>query len=416
MKKHLHLGLWGIGFLLLLIYAFYLALLPLPVEVVVVKPMTLAKTFTEEGTVVPLIERKLQTLSSGKVSKILVEEGDWVKKGQLLLQLDTKELDYQLAQLRGELASLQGQKKQTYQAPYVSQVAWQRLAIEQARIQAEAARDEYKRMAELYQAGAISKTAYDDSERSMRTVGNLLAQQEEALKLLKEQKTPPTGTGQYFVGLEEAAQAKINLLEHQKVRASLYAPFPGRVKEVEVKEEIFVTPDKVLITLFEPRDYQVEIFLLTEDVVHVAKGMEVQVIQENKAGDLVFAGVVEKIAPTAVEKVSPLGLIEQRTKVKVKITSDWSRLRPGYALDVKFTTYQEKNRLVVPEGTLFPYQGGEAVWVLRRGKALVQPVVRGFGTEEDVVIRKGLQPGDQVIRNPQTEGLKEGKRLAPIKQ
>lgn len=67
--------------------------------------------------------------------------------------------------------------------------------------------------------------------------------------------------------------------------------------------------------------------------------------------------------------------------------------------------------MIVPRTALFPYNSGDAVWVVRDGRARVQPVKTGFNNNRDVVIIEGLNEGDMVILNPQLEGLREGKKI-----
>ena len=162
-------------------------------------------------------------------------------------------------------------------------------------------------------------------------------------------------------------------------------------------------------------NYEVSAFLLTEDVINVTQGSKVRLIQERRNGDYEFSGTVKEIAPTAIEKVSALGLTERRVKVTIQPEEQIPELRPGYALDVKFTVLEQENKLAVPKTSLFPYEGGDAVWVVRNGKAVIQTVIKGLKTDEKVVIEEGLKAGDKIIKNPQLEGLEEGKRVVSEK-
>ncbi len=172
-----------------------------------------------------------------------------------------------------------------------------------------------------------------------------------------------------------------------------------------------------LMTIFQEDAYQVEVYVLAEDVTFLEKGMEVTLIQNRKGQDITFPGIIGEISPTATKKLSPLGLEEQRVKVTVDFTSEaHNRLLPGSKLDVEFTTDKRENQLVVPQTALFPYEKGSALWVVRQGRARIQPVTEGFATNEHVVIEKGLNPGDLVILNPQLEGLKEGKKIKNTKR
>ncbi|MDW7672379.1 MAG: hypothetical protein SCM88_11920, partial [Bacillota bacterium] len=126
-----------------------------------------------------------------------------------------------------------------------------------------------------------------------------------------------------------------------------------------------------------------------------------------------FAGRVDRVAPTAVETISALGLEEQRVKVTIEpMPDDPSRLFPGVRLDVRFITDRQENVMAVRKTLLFSYEDGEALWVVENGLARIRPVVTGFENDRDVVIDSGLEPGDRVILSPQLEGLSEGKRIS----
>jgi HlyD family secretion protein len=83
-------------------------------------------------------------------------------------------------------------------------------------------------------------------------------------------------------------------------------------------------------------------------------------------------------------------------------------------LDIQFTTQTKEDCFIVPKTALFPYQEGDALWVVRNNKAEVQKVTKSLENDREVVITKGLNIGDQVILNPQLEGLKEGIKITNI--
>jgi len=146
--------------LALAVYGVAQALSPLQVETLLIKPQTIAKSFTEEGLVVPALEKTIHTEAGGKVAKVAVAEGDMVPQGKLLAEMDTTDLNFQLASLRGQLLSIEGQRLQSLRPASETQLVQQRLALEQAVVQLAAARAGFERVAVLYQAGAVSKGDY----------------------------------------------------------------------------------------------------------------------------------------------------------------------------------------------------------------------------------------------------------------
>lgn len=401
MKKRVRWILWGVAAVALIGALVYSATRPLQAELLEIKPRTIEKKFTESGTVSATWQKDFFSLSGGKVLQVNVQEGDTVVAGESLLVLDTRDIDYQIAQLEGQLESLKGQERQALSGPPATEAARQRPAVEQVEIQLNAAKEEYQRVETLYQAGAVSKSTLDEAQRAVRQLEILLAQQEQLLLGAQEQ----------FSGLQASIRAQIALLEYQRENAVFTAPENATVGTVHVKEGAVVAPGTPLLSLFRPGEYEVEVFLLAEDVVHVQPGMEVRVTYKDLSSDKEFSGRVNKIAAAAVERISSLGLVEQRVKVTVGLLGDVGSLRSGYAMDVTFVTRREEERLVVPKTALFNHEGQSAVWVVRGGKARIQTVEKGLETDDEVAVVSGLEEGDLVIRNTRLDGLKEGARI-----
>lgn len=340
---------------------------PLDVDLMKVKPQTIARTFKEEGTVTAKNEYPVYSANGGRIIELSVKEGDVVKKGDLLVACDIQELLYQRQQLQNKLKSIEAQKD------------LQELSVDL----------ESKRL--LYEAGALSKKEYEDAKNTIDSG--------------------------YYPALIGAIQAEIDLVNYQISQKRIYAPADGIITDLKAKKGMVVSPGFQLMTVFSSNSYQVEVFVLTEDASRISKGMSVTLFQDNKNGDVRFSGTVEDIAPSAVEKISALGLTEKRLKLTINpdVPEDLV-LRPGYALDVEFTIDKKEDQLVVPKTALFPYGEGKALWVVKDGRAIIQPVKIGFENDRDAAISEGLNSGDLVILNPKTEGLEEGKKIkvAPL--
>ncbi len=411
MKKRVKWLLWGAVAVALAGVSIYSATRPVQAELLELKPRTIEKKFTESGMVSAAWQRDFFSASGGKVEAVYVQDGDTVVAGELVLALDIRDIDYQITQLEGQLASIRGQERQVFSGPRDSQIVLQQLAVEQVENQLNTAREEYERVESLYEAGAVSQSVLDEAQRATAQLEILFAQQEQGLKLLLEESSPPAGTKEQFSGLQASIQAQIALLEYQRENASFTAPENVTVGTVHVREGMVVAPGTPLFSLFHPGEYEVEVFLLAEDVINVQPGMAVRVNYKGESGDEQFSGTVNRIASAAVERISSLGLMEQRVKVTVGLSGDVSNLRPGYAMDVTFVTRREEGRLVVPKTALFNYEGQSAVWVARNGKAEIQSVEKGLETDDEVAVVSGLEEGDLVIRNTRLEGLKPGARV-----
>ncbi len=385
----------------------------LEANVLEVQPNTIASTFKEEGRVVSEIEQPIYALYSGEVVELVVEEGQEVKAGELLAVINAKELEFQLQQLYAQLKSVQGERTGSFYEPYESQVKSQELLVEQAERDLAAYKINFDRIEQLYEAGAVTKKDFEDAKNMIETTQNHLELQKQALSLLHESTGPGSGTGQFYAGRIEAIQAQVSLLEYQKSQTRIVSSVDGIVSNLSIKKGEIASPALPLMNVFQKDSYVVEAYVLTADIRSISTGMTVDLVLDGKGQDIIYQGTVMKIAPSAVERMSALGLEEQRVKVTVELNeSSDIEIFPGYRLDVEFTIDKRENVLTVPRTALFPYEAGDAVWVVRDGRAEVQPVETGFDNNRDVVVLEGLIEGDIIILNPQLDGLKQGKKIS----
>lgn len=387
----------------------------LEAELLEVRPRDIANTFKEEGKVIPKVNLPIHALYGGKIIELHVEEGQQVKEGDTLAMLSQEELAFQLRQLEGQLTSLQGEEEKTIQEPLEPTLKSQELLVQQARQDLETAEANLARIEKLYETGGASKIAYEEALNAVKSAEINLEMQEETLSLLQKTYSPAGGTKEFYRGRKEALQAQIEMLQYQLEACTVTAPAEGKVANLTAGVGDLPTPGVPIMNIFQEGNYEIEVYVLTDDVPGIAAGMEVALILKGNAPDTIHSGTVKNIAPTAVETVSALGLAEQRVKVIVDpAPSATGDLFPGYKLDVEFTLDKRENELVVPKTALFPYGEGDALWVVRNGKAEVQAVETGFENDREVVITEGLQEGDLVVLNPQLEGLKEGKKITGI--
>ena len=353
----------GASFAVIVLFSLiYQQLKPLEITVAEATLGDIAKTFKEEGIVRAENETYVSSVYGGKITSVHVREGDLIQKGDVLVTFDSQEIGYQIQSLQGQLRSIEAQK-------HLQEMT---IDLETAKI--------------LYEAGVISQKEYEDAKNTIHS--------------------------DYYPALLSAVRAQINQLYYQVSLGNTAALNSGTIANLQIKEGMVVPPGSPLMTIISGEGYKIETYVLTEDAASIETGMPVLLIQTSKSGNISFPGTVERIAPTAVEKISPLGLIQQRLKITIvpEIPSGLL-LKPGFALDVEFTVERLENQVIVPKTVLFPYNGGEALWVVEAGKAYIRPVIKGFENDRHAAIIDGLTEGDLIILNPKHEELKPGKRI-----
>ncbi|SDG70622.1 efflux RND transporter periplasmic adaptor subunit [Desulfosporosinus hippei] len=409
--KNRRLLMFGGLALLILIAVTISKAMPLAVDLITLQPNDFSKGFTEEGEVMAAKEWPIFNPVEGKLESLKVENGDSVIKGQVLLEMSTSDLNYQLEGLKAQLQSLEGQRLEKYKNPDQAQIAQQTLLIQLAEKDAQTEEENLVRQKALYEAGSIARVQYEEAERAFEKAKNLLEQQKLGLQLIYEQHQTSKGTELYYSNQKKALQAQIDQLEEKISKAIVVAQHDGFIKDLSLKEGNVISQGQQIMTVFTNGGYKLESFVLASDALDIKVGSPVQVIQETSSGNKSFEGTVDEVAISAVEKISPLGLKENRVKVTIQLAENSPTVVLGSNVDVMFTTLEVPDQLMIPKTSLFPYQEGDAVWIVQEGKAKIQPVKKGLENDSQVTIEEGLSEGDQVLQDPNLKELKEGKRL-----
>ena len=414
MKKKYKVILGTIALLLVAGLAISQALQGMQVEVQEVTRQTLTRSFMEEGIVTAPQELRMRPPHPAQISGLHVREGSSVETGEVLATLDFTEQEHTLKQLKAQLQGLSGEKGQLLEPPSPAEIQQHEASIQQAQSDLEIAREQFHRKESLYENQVLSFVDLETAENHYHRARINLEQQKYALDALMQAHQPTASQLQILDARRESIEAQIAQLHYQMDQMKLTAPFSGIVAAVPHQVHDQVGPESTVIHLFDPEELHVETQVLTRDVADLNPGMAVNLTWQQPQQDITFPGTIISISPHAEIGLSPLGLEEDR--VKVTILPDLPeaiQLGPGYRLDVTFVTESEENQLGVPRTALFTRNDKDALFVAENGRAVVRTVATGLETRREVAIQEGLEEGDLVILDPQTDGLTEGSRVSP---
>jgi len=360
------------------------AFLPRPVEVdvAIIAPRTLEIVVEEEGEA---RIREVFTVSAtiaGKLQRISLHAGDNVTEGETVVAAIGPAAPVLLDSRSRAIAEASAAAAQAAMDLARAQLA-----------QAEATYDfmnsEANRAIALFAKGAVSQRNYDNAIRDRRTaeatvssaVANLAVREKELESALA------------VLGPDKAGEAASCCVE-------ILAPASGRVLRVLNESEQVVQTGTPLLEIGDPNNMEIVVELLSRDAVRVQKGAAATIT--DWGGGLIPA-VVERVEPSAVTKVSALGIDEQRVKVILSLagpTEDRSLLGHGYRVITRITLWRKDDILTIPVGALFRDRGEWATYVVREGRAQVQSLSLGERNESFAQVLNGLQPGDTVILHP----------------
>ena len=245
---------------------------------------------------------------SGRLVKVHVMEGDVVKKGDVVMELDAKDTDLaiqktkaQIAQLDAQIASTAGTQAVNYQkadndeTQSFRQIDQQRAAVASAQATLRNAQLDYDRKAALVEAGAIAQSQLDDATMTLNVASAGVEQQQQlldkllagaqdtgatdglALPTIAQERASAANMSNDVAALQSQRQAltvQLEELQTQKERLTLRAPEDGKVLKVLSKEGEMVQAGTPVVLLESNRSYY-DVYLSEEQASGLAEGDEI---------------------------------------------------------------------------------------------------------------------------------------------
>jgi HlyD family secretion protein len=390
----------------------------------------LATVVSASGEIKPKTYVNIGANAFGKITHLYVKEGDHVKRGQLLAQLENVQSS---ADVNANEASLQA-------AQTDSQAAEAGLKTAEAdllRAQADYDRNklDWSRAQSLFKDGLISKSDFDSRKNAWATADAGLTQATSRVAQAKAQNDSAA---------RHVAQAKATLTHYTDLlqKTTYSAPFEGVITNLPVREGETVVigiqnaQGSTLMTLADMSVITAEVKVDETDIVNVRLGQPAEVTID-AIPKKTFHGKVTEIGNNAIVRSSGLSTSQQTTaseeakdfKVVVTLSDAPGDLRPGLSTTAKVTTATRSNALSIPiqaltlrtkdqidaqnnpPGSVHAAEPTtkdvaskskkddevQGVFVIRNKKAMFIPVATGITGTTDIEVLDGLKEGDGVI-------------------
>lgn len=402
---------------------------PTGVEVLVAKsgPATIVEKVSASGKVQPETEVKISPDVSGEIIELYVQEGDSVRKGQLLLRIRPD--NYQ-AQVNMQSAQVGTQRANAAQA---------QARLQQLLASAKQTELTYRRNASLYKQKVISQADYEASQAAYN------ASQEEINSARQQIRASQSTVNAASASLEEARK-NLN-------KTTIYAPVSGTVSKLNVKkgERVVGTTQMAgteIMRIANLNNMEVRVNVNENDVNNVSLGDSVDVeVDAYSSKNEKFKGLVTNIANTAKDALTAEAVTEFEVRIRLLPESYQHLLRnvrgktvvpfrPGMTASVDIITERKPNVLSVPlaavttrsdsatakndegpsgprmssrgRGTATAVEAGkpqkveiqEVVFVVKDGKAVLTPVKTGISDFQNIEILSGVPAGATVVSGP----------------
>jgi membrane fusion protein, multidrug efflux system len=349
------------------------------VAVELVRPIPVDDFFTTAGTV----KAKRATILSSKITGIIiavaVHPGDLVRKGRMLVQIDSREL-------RSELASANAG---------LEELTWASKAAEAALTAAEGQRElaaaTYQRYEALLARESVTRQEFDEVNTKFKVATAEMRRAEENLRGFEPKK----------------AQAKARIAQAQTLlsQTNIVAPYDGVVTGKAAELGMLATPGASLVTLEEQGAYRLETQVGESDIQFVRLGKQVSLSIDVIRDDL--TGSVVEIVPAADPR-------SRTFAVKVQLPAH-SEIRSGLYGKARFSI-GKRDIIAVPSGAVVSRGELKGLYIVGADGAVQLRLVKtGRAYGDRIEILSGLKATEQVVvKNP--ERLREGDRVRVPRQ
>ncbi|MDR3598359.1 efflux RND transporter periplasmic adaptor subunit [Clostridium sp.] len=344
---------------------------------------------------------------SGKITGINVNVGDSVKKNDILLTMDKKDMELKLKDADSKIDAAKAQLESADISNYANKIEVAQAEVDKAKISYESAERNFNNSKILYETGAISKQEFDNSEDAYKSAEADLRSSNNQLEDIKK-GTPSYVKEGYMAGLEQAMILKDSIMSEID-KQQVLAPIDGVIIEKLVEENSMGTPGTAAFLVGDTKSLELESDILSDDIYRIKIGNDVE-ISGKAIGDSILNGKVVKIAPEAKNITSSLGVNQKRVPITIEISDDTDLLKPGYDLDVKVITEVKSDTLVIPDSAVFDYQGNSCVFVVENGKAVIRQINKGIESENEIEVLDGLKEGEKILSKPNND-TKEGMKI-----
>lgn len=383
----------------------YTKLQPMKVETYTMAERDLYDYLEETGKVVTGNESLITPKASGQVTAVNVRSGDVVEKGTLLVSLDSEALLKQIEGIQAQIKAYEEQKSLSL-TQLKSQVSNLNIQLKDAEQKKDFANEQFENMTSLYEQGSLSETEWKSAKQTYETAESTYNQLAASLNSANTQYKETLNAD----GTLQSLNSQLDTLEIQLRDCEIRALSDGIVAEFDVKVGAVVSPQQSIGKVVEDGSYQIEAFVLTEDAINIHLGDKASLILKQNGVDRTFDGEIIKVGKVAEEKVSSLGLVEQRIKVNLKSTELDSEVSAGYEVKVKFITESKMQALPIAKTSVMKREDKSYVFVLESGKAMLREIETGMDTDSEIDVISGLKAGDIIIKNYKLDGLEEGVR------
>ena len=368
MKRHLKTIIKAATILLIAGIAFYFwKLAPVKVQTFEVKSSSIQQTVFGTGTLEGKNRLAISPRETGAIRKLYADQGDVVKTGTLLVEMDSDDIVQQLKVAEAELT--------------VAQAALQRIdaEIRSARANLEYANTMFQRSEKLLSSNAESRSTYDKNRQNMRVAKAELEQAE------KRRIEAEASLAKH--------QAQIAYYKTKLAETRLTVPFDALIVRRNREQGAIVNPGVSIMDIVDTSAIWASVWVDETQIALLQTGLAVNVVFRAFPNQR-FTG-----------KICRLWRETDRETREYKVDIALDKLPPNWTLGQRLEVYikvsNPKNCVNIPANLVSWKNNQPFVLAVVDGKIIERPIKLGIRSQNKVEIVSGLQAGDKIVMQPQ---------------
>ena len=375
------------------------------------------------GVVEPNFKVEVKSKASGEVLSFPMLEGDKIKKGTLLLQLDKSDEKRNVDKAQADLSSATAKLRKAETALTLQKTKYETdLKTSQSEVQSaitnlKDSEDKFKRQIDLFKQKVVSQESLDSAQTLYKVNQQNLIQAESQFQAAKDSVHDITmKENEVELVNTEVIRARIALeeVEERLEETEIFAPITGVIIEKLVEEGQIIASGisnvnggTALATIADMSRLFIIADIDETDIGSIKIGHKVT-ITADAFSDRKFKGLVKRIAPQ--------GLVENSItifKVKIEVLGKGRKiLKPMMSANIDIVTEHVENTVFTSRAGIRDGEQGKFAMVLKEDKPEKIAVQTGIRNPIHVQIVSGLIPGDQVILGDWEKALEEAKNAS----
>ncbi len=349
--------------------------------------IAIQRTVDLSGSLISPDQVRVSSEVGGVVSNVNAELGQEVKEGQVLIQLDTRELQLAVERAESALRQTEAQLGMDSAQPSVIPPDDQIASVRTANANRDDARIKLAQTQEQVAKGLLPRSDQDTVETRLKVAEAAVQSALENVRSLK-------------ASLQDR-RASYELAKKKLADASIRAPVSGAIAERLVQKGEFIRENTQVVTIVQLSPLKLQT-AVQEKYANIIRPNLVVKFQVESFPDEVFEGRVTNISPA----------VNQQTRtfpVEITVSNPTGKLKPGFFAKGAILTEKDQNVLAIPQEALSTLAGVSSVYVIENGEVRQQNVKLGVQEGNFYEVLDGLQGTESLAAsslNEITTGMK----------